>query len=262
MVLQIIRYIKFWTPTWGAWLPIQLGGLYAICNLIAGLGVDYWWAYTLIGYILLSVFGISVGYHRYLSHNSFKTNHWICKLMLWCGIMSGQGSPIFWPLIHRRYHHKVADTPDDVHSPLHGFWHSYVFWLFRMPPIMDSKYTIDLIQNKDVSMAHKFYFPILWISNAVIFYLSYDVWLWGIILPGFLAFHSYALNTSINHYPSLGYRYYPTNDNSTNVLWLWPCLFGDAWHNNHHADPKNPNFSKRWWEIDPAYWLIKLIRTD
>ena len=121
---------------------------------------------------------------------------------------------------------------------------------------------IDLIQNKDVSIAHKFYFPILWISNAVIFYLSYDLWLWGIILPGFLAFHSYALNTSINHYPSLGYRYYPTNDNSTNVLWLWPCLFGDAWHNNHHADPKNSNFSKRWWEIDPAHWLIKLIRTD
>ena len=176
--------------------------------------------------------------------------------------MSGQGSPIFWPLVHRRYHHKVADTPDDVHSPLHGFWHSYVFWLFRMPPIMDSKYTIDLIQNKDVSIAHKFYFPILWISNAVIFYISYDLWLCGIILPGFLAFHSYALNTSINHYPSLGYRYYPTNDNSTNVLWLWPCLFGDAWHNNHHTDPKNSNFSKRWWEIDPAYWLIKLIRTD
>ena len=260
METQVIDKIKFWAPTWGAWLPIQAVGLYSLYNLFLGDVVSHWWVYTIVGYMLLSVVGIAIGYHRYLSHRSFKTNGWWQRILIWCGIMSGQGSPVFWALIHRGYHHRLSDKPDDPHSPKHGFWHSYVGWLFKIKPVMNNKYVIDLIQNKDVAFAHRFYFPILWISNLVIFFVSPDAWMWGIMFPAFLTFHSYALNTSINHCTSLGYRNYNTIDDSTNVPWLWIFLLGDAWHNNHHRYAKDSNFKRRWWELDPAYWIICLIR--
>jgi stearoyl-CoA desaturase (delta-9 desaturase) len=81
------------------------------------------------------------------------------------------------------------------------------------------------------------------------------------ILPCMIAFHSFAIQTSVVHYPKLGYRSYDTKDTSVNVPWIWPVSTGECWHNNHHGDPGNPNFGhKHWWELDPTYWLIKLIR--
>ena len=255
----LIEKIKFWTPTWGAWMPIQAFGLYAI--FFADVPAA-WWIYVTIGYLLFAIVGIAVCYHRYLGHRSFTVATWVQKFMLWCGIMAGQGRPIFWVLIHRGYHHRLADTKDDPHSPRHGFWHAYAGWLFKIKPAMNTKYALDLLQNSDVVFAHRFYFPILWISNALIFFISYDLWLWGVMVPAFITFHAFALNTSANHYPNLGYRNYSTTDDSANVIWLWPILLGDAWHNNHHGSAKNSNFSRRWWEIDPASWIIQLIRTD
>jgi stearoyl-CoA desaturase (delta-9 desaturase) len=83
------------------------------------------------------------------------------------------------------------------------------------------------------------------------------------MFPAFISFHSYAINTSVNHYTKLGYKNYETKDDGVNVTWLFPVILGEAWHNNHHGDAGNYNFGGRnWWEFDPTRVLINLIRID
>ena len=80
------------------------------------------------------------------------------------------------------------------------------------------------------------------------------------ILPAFITIHSFSIQNNINHSKVYGYKNTDTKNNDVNVAWLFPLILGEAWHNNHHADAKNPKFGRRWWELDPTYWLIKLIR--
>jgi stearoyl-CoA desaturase (delta-9 desaturase) len=77
----------------------------------------------------------------------------------------------------------------------------------------------------------------------------------------FLTLHAFSIQTSVTHLKWAGYRNYETKDNSVNIPWLFTLILGEAWHNNHHGEARNPNFGNRhWWELDPTYWLIKLIR--
>jgi len=258
--MTLFEKIKFWAPMWGGMIPIQVLGIYSIFATMP----SYWWVATIVGYVCIMMLGLAICYHRYLSHKSFETPRFIKQFMLWCAILSGQGSPIFWVVIHRGYHHRLADTDRDPHSPKHGFWHSYVTWMFKIKPgDMHTKYTVDLLRDKDVVFCHHYYIWIFWISNIVLAAISINIWLYGVILPAFIAFHSYALNTSMNHWTTKGYKNYQTKDDGLNVVWLFPLILGEAWHNNHHGDAKNSNFGgRKWWEFDPAYWLIKLIRTN
>jgi stearoyl-CoA desaturase (delta-9 desaturase) len=256
---MILERIKFWAPMWGGWFPIQAAGVYTIFAAAP----DYWWVYTMLGYVLLMMLGLSACYHRLLSHRSFQTGRVRKCFMIWCAIMSGQGSPIYWVLIHRGYHHRLADTDRDPHSPRQGFWHSYFLWMFKMKQdSLSPKYAVDLMRDADVVFAHKHYLAIFWVSHIVIYLISPVAWLWGVMLPAFIAFHSYAINTSVNHWTKFGYKNYETKDDGVNVVWLWPFILGEAWHNNHHGRAGNSNFGKLWWELDPTHWLIWLIRSD
>ena len=181
--------------------------------------------------------------------------------MLWFGIISGQGSPIFWIGIHRGYHHRYADRPGDSHSPLDGLWHSYMGWMFTRSK-MSIRSVIDLVRNPEMVFAHRNYFKILWVTHLVVALISIDLWLYLLALPAFITLHSFCINTSFNHCPKIGYRNYDVKDNSVNSIWLFPLVLGEAWHNNHHGDGRNPNYRKEWWEFDPTFWLIQAIRTD
>lgn len=245
-------------------VPVQIFGLYAIYKLFFDIVPDWWPFATLIGYICIMMIGVSACYHRLLSHKGFTVNSVVKKIMLWFAAISCQGSPIFWVTIHRGYHHRYSDTDKDPHSPIHGFWHSYILWMFK---IRDGdhniKYVVDLLRDNDVLFFHKYYNYILWISNLLILLISFDLWLYGVMLPAFLTFHSFAFQTSMNHSKKYGYRNSVTRDDSVNVLWLWPLILGEAWHNNHHEDAMNPNYGgRRWWELDPTFWIIQLLRTD
>lgn len=242
---------------------IQLLGIYSIINLLL-IDVSLWYIYTIIGYILIMLLGVSACYHRLLSHRSYKVNRLTKCFLIWCGILSGQGSPMYWALIHRGYHHKHADTDKDLHSPKHGFWHAYIWWMFKIKENhLNPKYIVDLLRDKDVVFAHKKFLSIFYVSNLIILIVDYNIWLYGIILPAFIAFHSFSLNNSLNHYTKLGYKNYTTKDDSINVIWLWPLILGEAWHNNHHGVASSSNFGGRhWWELDPTNWLINIIRLD
>lgn len=256
----ILKNIFKMPNLWGGVIPLQLLGIYAICTIPDN---SDWWIYTVIGYVCVMMLGVSGCYHRMLSHRGFEVHPVMKKIMMWFAAVSAQGSPIFWVTVHRGYHHRYSDQDRDPHCPEHGFWHSYIWWMFKINEgDMNTKYIVDLLRDPVCLFFHKHYKWILWGSHLIIALISVKLWLFGLILPAFITFHSFSLQTSLNHSHTYGYKNLDTNDQSKNVLWLFPLILGEAWHNNHHADAKNANYGKRWWELDPTWWLIRLIRTD
>jgi fatty-acid desaturase len=252
--------IRFYLHVWGAIVPMYLLGVYAIYMLFDGQSLSWLWA-TLVGYVCIGMLGVSACYHRMLSHKGFETYRPLKWFAMWCAVLSAQGSPIAWVTIHRGYHHRLADREGDPHSPRDGFWHSYAGWMFKTKNgDLSPKYNVDLLRDPDCLFFHKYYIEILFVSHILIALISFDFWLYAMLLPSFITSHTFSLNTSLNHYKFLGYRKFETKDDSVNVVWLWPLILGEAWHNNHHGDAKSANFGKQWWELDPTYWLIKLIR--
>jgi stearoyl-CoA desaturase (delta-9 desaturase) len=221
--------------------------------------------FFIIGYIFFNIMGVTAGLHRYFCHKSFKINKWKERLLLLAATTAGQGQPIFWVALHRGYHHRFADMPEDPHSPVHGFWHSVFLWKFRLKPdAISLKPAFELIRNKDVMFFSKHYRSIFLLFHGLILLISFDLFLYFSMLSIFITLITYNLTNSLNHIRSLGYANFKTKDNSTNVPWLWPIVLGECWHNNHHGRPGSSHFgskvSGKWWEIDPAGFFIELYK--
>ena len=257
-IIQLVKNTFRFTNLWGSIVPMQIIGLYAMYSISVGSAPVWWWIPVAVGYVCLMMLGVSAGYHRLFSHKSFAVNRPTKLLLLWFGILAGQGSPLFWIGIHRGYHHRYADREGDAHSPRDGFWHSYILWMFKRDS-MSIRSVVDLLQDPDMVFAHKHYIKILWITNLVVALISIDLWIYLLAFPAFITLHSFLIQTSVTHLHWSGYRNYNVKDDSVNVPWLFPIILGEAWHNNHHGEGRNPNFGRRWWELDPTYWLIKLI---
>lgn len=256
----IIKNTFYHKNLWGSIVPMQFIGVYALYNIVTGAAPHWWWMTGILGYVCLAMLGISAGYHRLFCHGGYQVNSVVKRVLLWFGIIAGQGSPIYWISIHRGYHHRHADTEKDAHSPRQGFWHSYILWMFKMRSI-SIRSTVNLFRDPDMVFAHKNYQTIFWVSHLAIALISFDVWLYLMAFPAFVTLHCFLMQTSITHLHWAGYRNYKVKDDSVNVPWLWPLVLGEAWHNNHHGDSRNPNYgNRRWWEFDPTYWFIKLLR--
>jgi stearoyl-CoA desaturase (delta-9 desaturase) len=256
---SVLKNTMYFPNLWGSIVPMQVFGIYALYEIFAGQAPAWWWIATVTGYVCIKMLGVSAGYHRLFSHAGYKVNIVVKRILLFFGILAGQGSPIFWIGIHRGYHHRYADKPGDAHSPNDGFWHSYIGWMFTRSK-MSIRSVVDLLRDPDMVYAHRHYIKILWATNIVLALISIDLWLYLLAFPTFITLHSFLTQTSVTHLYWAGYRNYAVSDNSVNVPWLFPIILGEAWHNNHHGDGRNPNYGRRWWEIDPTYWLICLIR--
>jgi stearoyl-CoA desaturase (delta-9 desaturase) len=254
--------VKFYLHVYIGVVLLHVIGIYSVYTFLTGTSLSWLWS-TLVGYIFIAMLGISACYHRLLSHKSFTTYRPVKIFLIWCASLAVQGSPIAWVTIHRGYHHRNADKAGDPHSPRDGFWHSFLGWQFKTKPgNMSPKYTMDLLKDPDCVFFHKYYVEILFLSHIVLACISFNLWLYAILLPCFITSLTFSINTSFNHYLQFGYRNYETADDSVNSVWLWFLILGEAWHNNHHGDAKNPTTGKKWWELDPTYWLIKLIRIN
>jgi stearoyl-CoA desaturase (delta-9 desaturase) len=257
---EMIKKIFKYPHLWAGLIPVQVFGLWALYNLFTGTAPEWWWIGTIIGYVCMKTIGISAGYHRYLSHKGYEMHPWIERLVIYFGILAVQGSPITWVAIHRGYHHRFSDKDGDPHSPKHGFWHSYILWMFQTEPI-SIRSCVDLLRDKFIVFVHEHYKKILWISHGLVAIISVDLWLYTMALPAWITSQSYSIQTSCNHIRWMGYRNYNTDDDSVNSPLLFPLILGECWHNNHHGEPKNPNYGGRhWWEVDFTFWIIKLIR--
>ena len=229
---------------------------------IAGIGWLLYsgeWSYlwvTLAFYWTTGVLGINIGYHRLISHRSFKTNKWIERFLALVGTITNVGSPLAWVALHRS-HHKNAETEKDPHSPYilgnlrawFGYWN-----VVRL----EVKHVKDLWRDPFYKFTHRHYLAIN-ISYCALLMLVDPMWaVFAYALPAVLVLHSTSSIIVIAH--RHGYKTHKINDESRNSWIASLITLGEGWHNNHHHNSKAWNNQERWWEIDPNAWIIRAIK--
>jgi stearoyl-CoA desaturase (Delta-9 desaturase) len=223
-----------------------------------------------VGYLLLG-FGVTVGYHRLLTHRAFQTYPAVQYVFAILGSMALQGSVLDWVADHRK-HHAHADEEGDPHSPhvghgsgLRGLWHAHTGWLFETHGQADwKKYARELYEDRGMRRINKL-FPWLALASLVIPALLGLLihggvggllrgLVWGGLVRAFLLHHvTWSIN-SVCHF--FGRRRFAVEDHSTNVAWLALPSLGEAWHHNHHAFPRSAAHGLRWWEVDLSAGVI------
>jgi stearoyl-CoA desaturase (delta-9 desaturase) len=229
-------------------------------------------AILLVGYAICG-FGITVGYHRLLTHRAFQTKDGLRYAFAIAGSYALQGSVLDWVADHRK-HHAHTDQEGDPHSPhvghghgLGGLWHAHTGWLFETHGQADwKKYARDLYEDRTMRRISKA-FPFLALGSLVLPTIAGFVLhgftaegalrglIWGGLVRAFLLHHvTWSIN-SICHY--FGRRRFDVEDHSTNVAWLAVPSLGEAWHHNHHAFPRSAAHGLRWYEVDLSALLIR-----
>jgi fatty-acid desaturase len=206
--------------------------------------------------------GISLGYHRLLTHRAIRVARPVEWLVALCGCLAWQGSPIDWVATHRK-HHSKTDRPGDPHSPHPSFWWGHMGWLIkpegvRCDAAIAPRYAPDLVDNPFYRFLQWSY-PVYQVLLGVGLYLwgGWSFVVWGIALRLVVVWHGTWLVNSGAH--MWGYRRFATKDHSTNLWWVALLTYGEGWHNNHHGDPRAAIYGRRWWEIDPTWALIRLL---
>ncbi len=256
-----------------AFLLIPFLALVAAVPLMWGWGIG-WVDLTMAAvFFTVSTLGITVGYHRYFTHGSFKANRPLRIALAIMGALAAQGSVIGWVADHRR-HHAFSDREGDPHSPwlfgtsplalAKGFWHAHMGWLFGRDRTNIDRFAPDLAADPDISMVDRL-FP-LWVSLSVllpavlggVLTLSWSGALAGFLWAGLarVAFQhhvTWSVN-SICH--MIGARPYQSRDRSANFWPLAILSMGESWHNSHHADPTSARHGVGRGQIDVSARLI------
>jgi stearoyl-CoA desaturase (delta-9 desaturase) len=251
-------------------------GLFAAIALLWNSLVDATDLAILAGMYLATATGITIGFHRLLTHRSFETHAWVRVLLAAFGSMAVQGSVIAWVADHRK-HHAFADEDGDPHSPhtehgeglggaLHGLVHAHVGWLVQTQNRAGARrYARDLLDDPGVRAVSCAFPWLVLASLAIPFVLGLAITgtlfggltalVWGGLVRIFFVHHvTWSIN-SICHF--FGRRRFDTDDHSTNVAWLAVPSLGEAWHHNHHAFPTSAFHGMRKGEIDPSGLLIR-----
>lgn len=255
----------------------MLGFLGAICAAIFWEGRVYPLDIALlVGMYVVSIGGITVGYHRLFAHRTFQTGPVMRALIAISGAMAAQGSVAGWVSHHRR-HHFHSDEPGDVHSPhLHGgglsgallgFWHSHMGWMISTKWQAPFPHVGDLTRDPVVSTVDRYYYVWLVLTlslPAAIGGLVTGSWdgvfrglIWGGAIRLLLGFnHTFCVNSLCHLW---GGRMFETPEKSRNNGLVAFLTLGEGWHNNHHAFPSSAQFGMKWWQFDPGWWFIQTL---
>ena len=216
-------------------------------------------AIAILTYWTIGILGINVGYHRLISHKSFRTLPWIERALAIIGILTTVGSPLAWTAVHRQ-HHRAAETANDVHSPYHlGSWRAW-FGVWNYSGI-ELKLVRELRKDAFHKWCHKYYFAI--IAVYVLMLLLIDPWLvvFAYSIPACLCLHSSSAIIVIAHIH--GYKTYNLKHDQSRNSWIANLItMGEGWHNNHHAKPWAWSNWERWWEWDIPSLVIRAIKTN
>jgi len=214
------------------------------------------WSDVVIALVMyvVSGLGITVGFHRYFTHGSFKAKGPLKIALAVAGSLAIEGPVIRWVADHRR-HHAFSDREGDPHSPwrygetvpalVKGLYHAHMGWLFDVEQTNQRRYTPDLLKDRGVLRVSKL-FP-LWVTLSLAvppllgglltwsWQGALSAFFWGsLVRVGLLHHVTWSIN-SICH--TIGERPFRSRDRSGNVRWLAVLSFGESWHNLHHADP-------------------------
>ncbi|HXT58522.1 MAG TPA: fatty acid desaturase [Pirellulales bacterium] len=235
-----------------------------------------------LGVSVFGQLGVPIGYHRLLTHRSFRVPKWLERCFVTTALCCGQNTPARWVCWHRM-HHQHADRRDDPHTPLVTFFWSHVGWLLfdnRSTHNAASyyKYARDILDDPYYMYLekHRLAAGLIYLAHAALFFLcglgvgwaatgealagvqfGLSLLVWGVILRTVYVWHiTWAVN-SLSHL--FGYRSYETGEESRNNWFVAFITGGEGWHNNHHHDPVSASVQHRWWEIDLNYYVIKLL---
>ena len=234
-------------------------------------------AIAAVMYVLTAV-GITVGFHRLLTHRSFQTSKPLEYTFAILGTMAVQGPVISWVADHRK-HHAHTDEEGDPHSPhvghdggvrgvLAGLWHAHSGWLMSTQGRADWKrYAPDLYEDPGMRTISRRFVLLILASLAIPalagFLISgtllgaFTGLLWGGLVRIFFVHHVTWSVNSVCHF--LGSRRFDTDDRSTNVFWLALPSLGESWHHNHHAFPRSAVHGLKRWEPDPSGVIIATL---
>jgi stearoyl-CoA desaturase (Delta-9 desaturase) len=221
----------------------------------------------LIGFQVMTVMGISLGYHRMLTHGAFQAKAPVRFALLFAAIQSLQGGPATWAATHRR-HHALADREGDPHSPLEGLWHSHFGWLWKGNLVSRGRAYDKLMQDPIVRFFERtqlLWFGLTFVIPGFIALAITGSWaafgsgvLWGGAVRVFLVHHVTWSVNSVCH--AFGTRPYKSPDLARNNAMFGLLSFGESWHNNHHAFPSSAYLGHRWYQFDPGRYVLAVLR--
>jgi stearoyl-CoA desaturase (Delta-9 desaturase) len=259
----------------------------AVPPILVALGMWFGWIGNLLNWqdiLILVLFyvavgtGVTVGFHRLLTHRSFKCHRLTRAAFAALGSAAAEGPVIDWVATHRK-HHQFSDVDGDPHSPhvghgtgwrgaLRGLAHAHIGWVFSDMEVADERrYAPDLLADPWIRFVDRTF--VLWVLAGLAAAFGLGVALTGTVAGGltallwggaariFLVHHATFSINSLCHY--FGRQDYDTRDESRNLAWLALPTWGEAWHNNHHAFPTSYRHGLRPGQIDPAAALIRLM---
>src|SRR6266571_757938 len=201
--------------------------------------------------------GVTVGYHRMLTHRSFRPHPVIKCVLLILGSMAWEGPALEWAATHIK-HHAQADREGDPHSPVEGFFHAHLGWLFNDRTADPNVYCRNLVQDPMVTFISRTF--LLWAVLSLLIPFALGGWtglLWGGLARIFLTHHVTWSVNSVCH--TFGKREFETNDRSRNEWIVGLLAFGEGWHNNHHAFPRSAFHGLHWWQFDLSGYFIWML---
>ncbi len=266
---------------------IASGVVTAVPPIMVLIGMYFGWMGNLLSWqdILILVVcyvgigaGVTVGFHRLLTHRSFKCHRLVRAGFAALGSAAAEGPVIDWVATHRK-HHQFSDVDGDPHSPhvghgsgwsgaFRGLVHAHIGWVFSDMEVADERrYAKDLISDPLIKFVDRTF--VLWVIAGLAAAFGLGVLLTGSVIGGltallwggaarifFLHHATFSIN-SVCHF--FGRRDYDTPDESRNVAWLAIPTWGEAWHNNHHAFPTSYRHGLRRWQIDPSAAMIRAM---
>ncbi|MFH7243333.1 MAG: acyl-CoA desaturase [Spirulina sp.] len=230
--------------------------------LLAFLPGNFSWAAVGVALLLHWVtgcLGITLGWHRLISHRSFQVPKWLEYFFVFCGTLACQHGPITWVGLHR-HHHAYSDQSNDHHDSNKGFWWSHMGWMLRDVPAKKEmgRFTRDISEDPVYLFFEKYFLATQIVLGVVLYFLGgWPFVMWGIFVRLVAVYHCTWLVNSATH--KFGYRTYETEDKSTNCWWVAVVTYGEGWHNNHHAFQYSARHGLRWWEIDITWMTIRLL---
>ena len=218
--------------------------------------IALWW--------ITASLGVGVGFHRQLTHQSFKTPKVVEYLLTVCGALAMEGGHILWVVTHR-IHHANTDVPGgDPHTPRDGGWWSHIGWMLKGPaqqydPAVVAHYAPDMVKDRFHVWLNRYYWvPLVLLALALLVFGGWPYLMWGIFFRVTFNLHATWLVNSATH--MWGKRRFATRDDSRNNWWVALLTFGEGWHNNHHAHPTSARHGLAWYEIDLNWWGIRVMQ--
>jgi stearoyl-CoA desaturase (Delta-9 desaturase) len=251
-------------------------GLFAAMGLLWGVAFHWYDLVLLAGFYVVCAFGTTIGFHRYFTHKGFDARTPVKASLAILGCLTMQGPLTQWVTDHRK-HHALSDKDGDPHSPhvghgdgvfgaIHGFFHAHVGWLFTLKGMERGReYGKDLYEDRLVRTIDRMYMLWVVLTFGIPFAIGYAIggtWqagleglVWGGLLRVFLYQHATFSVNSICH--MFGRKDYPSRDESRNNWLVAALVFGEGWHNNHHAFPSSARHGLHRFQIDLSWWVIR-----